>query len=56
VTIFGLSLENMLEEAGQKPGKEERKIQAAREALLDRVMGEKKDEGTGFADPALMFK
>lgn len=56
MTIFGLSLENMLEEAGHKPSKEERRATAARERLLEKVLGDEKDEGAGFADPALMFK
>lgn len=54
VIYFGLALENMLQEAGQKPSKGDRKAQAAREALLNKVFG--KGEGSsGYADPALMF-
>lgn len=55
VIFFGLQLENMLEQAGHKPGKEERRAKAAREALLNKVFGDQ-EEGAGFADPALMFK
>lgn len=44
----------MLEEAGTKPSKEERKATAAREKILDKIFGNEK-QGSGFADPALMF-
>lgn len=54
VIYFGMSLENMLEEAGNKPGKEERKAKNARERVLAKVFGE--DKSSGFADPASMFK
>jgi hypothetical protein len=53
---FGLSLENMLEEAGEKPSKEERKAKAARDRVIARVFGDDKSNGSGFADPALMFQ
>lgn len=57
VIYFGLTLENMLEDAGQgKPGKEERKAIAAREQVMNEVFGKGKTNTTGFADPALMFK
>lgn len=52
---FGLQLENMLSEAGHKPGKEERKAKAAREMVIKKIFGDE-EEGSGFADPALMFK
>ena len=55
VIYFGLSLEAELEQAGQKPGKAEKKAQAAREAVLNQVFG-RTEKGTGYADPALMFK
>ena len=57
VIYFGMSLENMLEQAGVKPSKEERRAQAARERLLDRVLAEEGEEkqASGFADPAAMF-
>lgn len=50
-------LEYELEQAGQKPGKDERRIQAAQEAVMKKVFDPKgeRDQGTGFADPALMF-
>jgi hypothetical protein len=59
VTYFGIILENMLQEAGQKPGKEERRAQMAREAVMNKVFaktkpGEQK-KTSGFADPAAMF-
>lgn len=54
VIYFGLVLENMLEEAGHKPDKHERRAKAARDALLDKVFGKEK-AGSGFADPAAMF-
>lgn len=53
VIYFGLTLENMLEEAGNKPGKEERKAKAARDRVLNTVFGT--DKASGFADPAAMF-
>lgn len=55
VIYFGLTLENMLESAGQKPGKEERRAEMARKHILDRVFGGEEKKGTGYADPALMF-
>lgn len=55
VTFFGLQLENMLQEAGHKPSKEERRAQAARDALLKKIF-EDGEKGTGFADPAVMFQ
>lgn len=57
VVFFGMSLENMLEETGEKPGKAERKAKRAREALLDKVFTkEGETKGSGFADPAVMFQ
>lgn len=53
--FFGLQLEGMLQDAGERPGKAERRAQAAREALLKKVFGDEQ-QGSGFADPALMFK
>jgi hypothetical protein len=47
-------LENELESAGHKPGKEERRAKAARDAILNRVFGETQAK-SGFADPASMF-
>lgn len=55
VIYFGVSLDSMLQNEGQKPSKDERRAKAAREALLAKVFGQEK-AGTGFADPALMFK
>lgn len=55
VIYFGMVLENELEKAGHRPGKEERKIQAAREKLLDSILGEGQKKNAGYADPALMF-
>jgi hypothetical protein len=54
VIFFGLQLENMLEEAGNKPGKEERRARAARQNVINKVFG--KEKASGFADPAAMFK
>lgn len=54
VIFFGLTMENMLDEAGHKPGKDERKARAARERLLNKVLGND-DQTSGYADPALMF-
>jgi hypothetical protein len=56
VIFFGLSLESMLEEAGNKPGKEEKKAKSAREALLNKIFSSKEQAKTsGYADPASMF-
>lgn len=59
VIYFGLTLEHMLDEAGNKgnkPSKEETQAKMAREKLINQVLGvEKKDAGSGYADPALMF-
>ncbi len=57
VIYFGMTLENLLEQAGTKPSKEERRAQAARERLLDKVLAEEGEEKqpSGFADPAAMF-
>jgi len=56
VIYFGLALEGMLEDASHKPGKEERRAQMARDRLMDNVFGRDKKKGSGYADPALMFK
>ena len=56
VIYFGLMLEGMLEEAGQKPGKEERRAQAAREALLKKIFNPDDNKGSGYADPAMLFQ
>lgn len=53
VIFFGLRLENMLESAGHKPGKEERKAKQAQERVLNKIFGNEKS--SGFADPGLMF-
>jgi hypothetical protein len=53
-----LSLEAMLDEAGAgKPSKEEQRAIAARERLLEQVLGDEdeKSKGSGYADPALWF-
>lgn len=57
VVFFGMSLENMLDEAGDKPGKAERKAKAARTAIMDKVFNEGDEvKSSGFADPAVMFQ
>jgi hypothetical protein len=57
VIFFGLSVENLLEEAGQgKPSKEQRKAKAAQERMINKIFSDGDDsKGSGFADPALMF-
>ena len=55
VIYFGMSLEADLEQAGHKPSKQEKRAEAMRKARLDQVFGTK-ESGSGFADPALMFK
>lgn len=56
VIYFGSQLESLLDNAGHKPSKEERRAKAAREAILNKIFAEDDDKGSGFADPALMFK
>lgn len=60
IVYFGTSIEAMLEKAGSKPSKGERKAQAARERLLNKILNneeeKKKTKNSGFADPATMFK
>ena len=56
VIYFGMSLEQMLDEAGSKPSRAERKTQADRERVLNKVLDLEQNEGKGYADPALMFK
>lgn len=47
----------MLDEAGEKPGKAERKAKAARKRVMDKVFNEGEEvKGSGFADPAVMFQ
>lgn len=56
VIYFGLVLEARLDEAGHKPSKEERRAKAARDRVLQRVLGEvEENSGSGYADPATMF-
>lgn len=57
VVYFGMTLENMLESAGHKPSKEERRAKQARERLIEKIFSKDKEQakGTGFADPAAMF-
>jgi len=55
IWYFGVTLENELEMVGHKPSKEERKAQGARERVLERVLGLKKEETQKFMDPMLMF-
>lgn len=55
VIYFGLTLEGLLDQAGHKPSKEERRGKAAREAVLNKVFSKTNDKGSGFADPAAMF-
>lgn len=55
VVFFGMSLEQMLDEAGHKASKEERKVKAARERLMKKIFDPEEKQGTGFADPAAMF-
>ena len=57
VIYFGLTMENMLDEAGEKPSKGERKAKAARQKVMDQVFDTKEDsKKSGFADPAVMFQ
>lgn len=55
VIFFGLQFEGMLQEAGHKQGKEERRSAAARDKLVNQMFSPEAQKGTGFADPALMF-
>jgi hypothetical protein len=55
VIFFGLSLENMLQEAGNKPSKADKKAETARKVVLNRVFGTE-DGDSGYSDPAVMFQ
>lgn len=56
VIFFGLLLESELEEAAEgKKNKHQRRAEAAQQRVLKRVFGDEK-KGSGYADPALMFK
>ena len=55
VIFFGMQFEAMLEEAGHKPSKEERKAKAARDAVVQKMFSDEAQAGSGFADPAAMF-
>lgn len=52
---LGSSVENHLEEAGHKPGKEEKKAATARERVFAKYLGDKAPKGKGFSDPAALF-
>lgn len=52
---FGVVVESELEQAGHKPDKSERKITAARKAVLNRYFGDKEVKPQSFADPAALF-
>jgi hypothetical protein len=54
VVFFGLQLEGMLDEAGQKPDKESARIERERKRVLDKIFGDG-DDTKHFADPAVMF-
>lgn len=56
--LFGLSVDSEIEEAGAgKKSREQRKAEAARKRVLDRILGDAEgSKGGGYADPALMFK
>lgn len=57
IGYLGTQLEYELERAGEKPNKNEKKIEAARKKVLEKYMsqGKKKKQTKGFADPALLF-
>lgn len=56
VWYFGSTLESELDKAGQKRGKGEGKMVAARKRVLDRFLGTEKPDSQRFADPAAFFK
>lgn len=56
VIYFGLTMENMLDEAGEKPSKSERKTKAARQKVMDKVFETAEVKSSGYADPAVMFQ
>jgi len=55
IWYFGITLENELSQAGQKPSKDDRKAQGARERVLERVLGISKPDNEKFMDPMVMF-
>jgi len=54
IYAFGQWIEGKLDESDHKPSKDERKAKEARKRTMDKILGTTK--GSGFADPALMFK
>jgi hypothetical protein len=55
VVFFGMQLEAMLDEAGQKPDKESARIERERKRVLDKVFSDESTESQHFSDPAVMF-
>lgn len=55
---MGTVVEHELEKAGHKPGKDEKKAQAARQRVIAKFLGADNPERPNgqFADPASFFK
>ena len=53
VGYVGAFIQAELEKAGHRPSKEQRKVEAARQKVLDRYLGVEKE--TNFADPSVLF-
>ena len=51
----GQVIEADLEKAGQKPGKDQQKIEQARKAVLKKYFGDSFEPQQKFADPAALF-
>jgi hypothetical protein len=51
-----MTVDNELQSAGQKPSKEDRRAEMARQRYLDRVLGDEQQGTKKFADPAAMFQ
>lgn len=56
VIFFGMRVEAELEEAAEgKKSKEQRAAESRQQKVFDRIFGKQEGQGSGFADPALMF-
>lgn len=56
VFYFGTTVSNELEAAGQKRGKGQGKVEAARQRVFMKFMGDEGKKQQKFADPAAFFQ
>lgn len=55
VAYVGSTIENEMNEASEKPDKEQRKAIAARQRVLDKYLSEGQPDTKTFVDPATFF-